>query len=161
MAEIQLQTFLEQKGTAYGQHQDKITSLNQIWEHQRNIQTRGQIPKKYQPRNVPKIFSQINTTIDFKKEFEAKFFKQLDTAIAQNTITLMLEKESQSSIICQALPTTASCNSLQHKYSTHESQPIEEILTTSLQPTQTEHWSWNNHNKKAKTRQPVWPKPVN
>lgn len=100
MAENRLQAFITTQCRLYQTYERNITTLNNTLKYQRDIQIGKQIPRQYRPRVFLKTLSTNSTACsDFKQEFEELFFKQLDKAVTLNTVSLVIEKEAQASVV--------------------------------------------------------------
>lgn len=92
---MSVQEFLKHQAVQYKKHQQTTNITQTTLNHQYQLQTRGTIPKKHRPK-PPTIIStdhsKAQSTESFLSEYNKLFFKSLQDAISQNSITLELEK---------------------------------------------------------------------
>lgn len=92
---MSVEEFLKHQAAQYKKHQQTINTTKATLNHQYQLQTRGTIPKKHRPK-PPTIIStdhsQTQATESFLSEYNKLFFRSLQEAISQNSITLELEK---------------------------------------------------------------------
>ena len=92
MSSTGITTFLKHQAEQYKKHQKMVKSTQATLSHQLQMQSSGTIPKKHRPQPPSVTNGQTKFTENFMQVYGKLFFKSLQEAIIQNSITMELEK---------------------------------------------------------------------
>ena len=92
-----MENFVKEKTLEYQHHLDILTSLERIIKQHQEIQTKKNIPKKYQPNTLETNDTFLTTK--FNDQYEKLFYKHLKDVVNSNNTTLERHKETLKRII--------------------------------------------------------------
>lgn len=136
MTSMDVRHFLEQQTKQYKIHQSIINRVQTTLQHQHQIQSQNNIPKKHRPKPPIVIDTDRSKefTETFTREYEKFFFKELQEAITQNTVTLELERARCSDILRHTEVTMSRSNIPTSLLTEYYSKFLQQLQITDRQP---------------------------